>query len=79
VLKLGHVLFGRGRFGEGPRQHEFGLEDCSGCLNDPVEGRAHPPDHRMANSALNILEGLAGVALEPVSVEGLGRDPKLDD
>src|SRR6266568_6801780 len=35
--------------------------------------------HRMPNSALDILEDLPGIALEPVPIEGLGRDPELDD
>jgi hypothetical protein len=33
VLKLWHVLLGRKLLGEGPRQHELGLEDSTGCLN----------------------------------------------
>src|SRR5262249_853471 len=55
------------------------LEDRAGGLNDPVEGGAHPSDHRMANSALNILEGLAGVALEPAAVEFLGCAAELHE
>ena len=31
----------------------------------------HPP--------LDLAEGLAGVAFEPVAIEGLGHDPELDD
>src|SRR6266536_911328 len=79
VLKLGHVLFGRRLLGKGPRQHEFGLEHGSGLRNDAVEGRPHPPDHWMTNAALDILEGLAGIALEPMPIEGLGDDPELND
>ena len=33
----------------------------------------------MANSALDIRKGLTGIALEPVPIEGLGHDPKLDN
>ena len=33
----------------------------------------------MLHAALDRCEDLAGVVLEPMAVEGLGRDPKLDD
>jgi hypothetical protein len=33
----------------------------------------------VADSALDILEGLPRIALEPVPIEGLGHDPKLDE
>jgi len=33
----------------------------------------------VADSALDILEGLARIALEPMPIEGLGDDPELDD
>ena len=69
VLELGHVLFGGPFLGERPRQHEFGLEHRSGLRHDAVEGRTHPADHGMADAALDIPEGLAGIALEPVPVE----------
>src|SRR5262249_6036470 len=78
VLDLGHVLLRGGRFGEGPGQHELGLENRPCGLNDPVEGRAHPPDDRMADAALNILESLPGVAFKPVPIESLGGDAKLN-
>jgi hypothetical protein len=31
------------------------------------------------NPALDVLDDLAGVALEPLPIEGLGYDPKLHD
>src|SRR6266536_23291 len=79
VLELGHVLFGGPFLRKRPRQHELGLEDRSSFRHDPVEGRPHPADHRMAHSALDVPEGLSGVALEPVPIERLGNDPELDD
>jgi hypothetical protein len=33
----------------------------------------------MADSALDILEGVTGIALEPLPIEGLGRRPELND
>ncbi len=38
-------------------------------------------DHGSMNldSALDILQRLAGIALEPVPIEGLGCEPELDD
>jgi hypothetical protein len=52
VLQLGHMPFGRLRFGKRPRQHKFGLKDCSGALNKAVKGRPHPTGHWMPDSAL---------------------------
>ena len=48
-------FFGRPLFGEGPRQHELGLEYRAGALNDAVQGGRHPPVHRVPNPALDIL------------------------
>ena len=79
VLQLGHVFFGRALFGERPRQHEFGLEHRPGGLDHAVEGGGHPAHDRMLHPALDAGEDLAGVAFEPVAVEGLGDDPELDD
>src|SRR6266567_8084205 len=79
VLQLGYMLLGRGFLGERPGQHVLGLEDRSSGFDDAVEGRAHPPDHGMADSLLDIFEGLPRMALEPVPIEGLGHHPELDD
>ena len=45
----------------------------------PSSGGGHPADDRMLHLALDIGEDLAGVAFEPVAVEGLGDDAELDD
>ena len=79
VLQLRHIFFGRAFLGEGPRQHEFGFENRSGGFNHAVEGGRHPTHDRMLDPALNRGEDLAGVAFEPVAVEGLGNQPELDD
>src|SRR6266567_8716474 len=79
VLELWHVFFRRRLLGKRPRQHEFGFEHRPGLYNDAVYGRSHPPNHRVADSALDILEGLARIALEPVPIEGLSHDHELDD
>src|SRR5262249_16853330 len=79
VLDLGHVLLGGALFRERPRQHELGLENGPGGFDDAVERCPHPPHYRMANSALDIFECLAAIAFEPEPIEGLGRDPELDD
>ncbi len=79
VLQLGHVLFDGSLFRERPRQHEFGLEHRPGLRHNPVEGRTHPADHGMADSALDIPECLSGIALEPVPIQWFGRDTELDD
>ena len=66
-------------FGERPRQHELGLEHCPGGFDHAVDGGGHPAHDRMLHMALDIAEDLAGVAFEPVAVEGLGDDAELDD
>ena len=60
VLELRHMLFGRRLFGERPRQHELGLEHRPGVLDHPVEGCAHPADHRVADPPLHVLERPGG-------------------
>jgi hypothetical protein len=79
VLQLGHILFGGGFFGEGPRQHELGLEHRLRALHDSVEGGHHPRNCRMPDPALDVADPPAGVALVPGAVELLGGGPKLHD
>ena len=50
-----------------------------GGLDHAVQGCRHPAHHRMPHPALDVVEDLAGIALEPAPVEGLRRDPELDD
>ena len=66
-------------FRERPRQHEFGLEHRPGGLDHAVERSGHPAHDRMLHPTLDPGEDLAGVAFEPVAVEGLGHDAELDD
>ena len=79
MLELSHVLFGRGFFGERPRQHELGLEHRLCALDDPVEGCRHPGNGRVLDPALDVGDPPAGIALVPGSVELLGRRPELHD
>jgi hypothetical protein len=79
VLQLGHILFGRARFRERPRQHELGLEHRPGSLNNAVEGGSQPPQHGVPDAALDVRQVLASIAPKPVAVEGLRYDPELDD
>ena len=44
MLKLGHVFFGRGLLGEGPRQHKLGFEYGSYLFYGAVERCRHPGD-----------------------------------
>jgi hypothetical protein len=79
VLELRHVFFGRGLLRKRPGQHELGLEDGAGLLNHPVEGRRHPADHRVLDPPLHLRNDVPGIALEPMPIEGLGHEAKLDD
>jgi DNA-binding XRE family transcriptional regulator len=45
----------------------------------PSRVSRHPSQHRVPNLALNIADGLAGIALEPAPIEVLGRRPELYD
>ena len=73
------MLFGSRFFRERPRQHELGLEHGSGALDDAVQCRRHPAEHRMPDPALDVFDCLAGIALVPVPIEGLGHEAELDD
>ena len=79
MLQLGHVFFGRPFLRERPRQHEFRFEHRPGGFDHAVERGGHPAHDRMLHPALDVGEDLAGIAFEPVAVEGLGDDPELDD
>jgi hypothetical protein len=61
VLDLGHMLLGGGLFRERPGQHEFGLENRSAARNNPVESRAHPPEHGMQEPMLDAFDAQFGV------------------
>ena len=73
------MLLGRGFFRKRPRQHEFGLEHRPAAGDDAVEGRPHPPEHRMPQPMLDAFDRLPGVALVPMPVEGFSHEPELDD
>ena len=73
VLELGHVFLGRGLFRERPGQHELGLENRPAARDHAVDGGPHPPEHRMSKPVLNAFNGLSGIALVPIPVEGFGH------
>ena len=79
MLQLRHVFFGGGFFGEGPGQHELGLEHRATGIDQAIQRRRHPFDHRMLDFSLHVLDGKAGVALIPAPVEVLGDRAKLHD
>ena len=60
-------------------QHEFRLEHRAIALHDAVERGSHPADHRVADPALDVFDGLAGCALVPAPIERFDREPKLDE
>ena len=79
VLELRHVLL-RGRlFRERPRQHEFGLEDGAGFLDQPVQRGGHPGDCSVDRMALDVRDPVAGVEFVPAAVEVFGDQAELDD
>jgi hypothetical protein len=75
--QLRHVFFGGGFLGEGPGQHELGLEHGATGIDQAVQRRRHPLDDGMLDFSLHVLDGVAGVALIPAPVEVLGDGSKL--
>src|SRR5262249_11279488 len=73
------MLLCRRLFRERPGQHEFGLENRPAAGHNPIEGRAHPPEHGMPEPMLNAFDGLPGIALVPMPIEGFSRYAELDD
>ena len=73
------MFLGCGFFRERPRQHEFGLEHRPAAGDDAVQGRPHPPEHRMPQPMLDAFDCLPGIAFVPMAVEGLGHKAELDD
>jgi hypothetical protein len=73
------VLLRRGLFRKRPRQHEFGFEQRAVALDDAVQRRSHPADHRMADPALDIPDDLSGCALVPLPIEELSPEPELHE
>jgi hypothetical protein len=55
------------------------LEDGADLLNHAVEGRRHPADHGMLDLPLHLRNDVPGIALEPLPIEGLCHQAKLDD
>src|SRR5258706_16093788 len=62
-----------------PGEHKFRFKDGAGALDDAIERRRHPTDHRVANPALDALDDLASRALVPAPIEAFGREPELDE
>ena len=60
-------------------QHELGFEHRLCPLDDPIQGCRHPGNGRVLDSALDVGDPPAGIALVPGSVELLGRRSKLHD
>ena len=79
MLELRHVFLGRDHLRKRPGKHELGLEDGAGLFNHAVEGRRHPADHRVLDPPLYLRNEMPGIALEPMPIEGLGHEAKLDD
>ena len=72
VLQLRHVLFGSGFLRERPGQHELGFEHRAGRFDQAVERCRHPLVDGMLDLFLDVLDGVAGVALVPATVQILG-------
>jgi hypothetical protein len=73
------VLLGGALLGEGPWEHELGLEHRCLVLDEAVECRPHPFDPGMPQEALDLLQPSASLPLEPASIEVLGRAAELDE
>jgi ABC-type nitrate/sulfonate/bicarbonate transport system permease component len=47
--------------------------------HDAIESGRHPPDDRVPDPALNVLDGIPSVTLVPLAIEVLGYQAELDD
>lgn len=65
--------------GEGPGQHEFGLEYRAGRLDDAVQGCAHPAMDGMPDPLLDVRHHVPAVALVPSAVQLFGDAAELHD
>jgi hypothetical protein len=63
--------------GKRPRQHELGLKNRPSPFHHAVQGGRQKADYRMLDPPLDGCDDLAGVSLEPVSIEPLGHDTEL--
>src|SRR5438105_11048650 len=72
------MFLSRRLFGEGPRQHELGLEHSAGLFDDAIERCCHPFVDGMAYSPLDVLDGLTGGALIPGAVQLFGDGAELN-
>ena len=61
MLELRHVLLRRAFFRERPRQHEFGLEDGAGFLDQSIQRGGHPGDRPVDRMALDVTDPVARV------------------
>jgi hypothetical protein len=61
--------------------HEKAKTELKGLMarHDAVKGGRHKPDDRVLDPGLHVLDGVAGVAFVPLSVEVLGHEAELDD
>jgi hypothetical protein len=57
----------------------IGLVDRPGARHDAIEGGRHPPDDRVLDPALDVLDDASGIAFVPLAIELLGHQPELDD
>ena len=79
MLQLWRILFDRRFFREGPRQHEFRLEDGAGRFHPAVERRAHPVQGRVPDMPLHIDHLMTAIGLKPAPIKVFGHHPELDD
>ena len=46
--------------------HKFGFENRARAINNAVQGRCHPADHRVADPMLDVSDRLPGGSLVPL-------------
>ena len=58
--------------------HKFGFENRARAINNAVQGRRHPADHRVADPMLDVSDRLPGGSLVPLPVQLFCRETELD-
>src|SRR5690242_6200442 len=79
MLELRHMFF-CGRFlREIPWQHELGFEYGARFLYATIKRCAHPLVDGVLNAPLHVLDGIAGAALVPGTLQVFGDTAQLSD